>query len=131
MAVHTTQKSATREVQEIIRDLTRENRPQSPLVTHLRRQVANAFVMYMNYKHYHWQTFGPHFRELHKLFDKFAEEVHETIDPLAERTRMIGQDPPGTLAEIQQLATVTNTTRAVTMRDMIQEARRNALIVIE
>jgi len=46
-----------------------------------------------NYKHYHWQIHGV-----------------ETLDPLAERVRMIGQDPP--------------------LHDMLQEADRNVLSVV-
>ena len=59
---------------------------------HLQRQVANAFVLYANYKHYHWQTFGPFFWDLHLMFDEFATDVLGTVDELAERIRMIGQD---------------------------------------
>jgi hypothetical protein len=53
-------------------------------------QVANAFVLYANYKNYHWQTFGLLFRDLHLMFDEFAKEVLETNDELAEGIRMIG-----------------------------------------
>jgi DNA-binding ferritin-like protein len=38
----------------IARELSRENSPDNPVVRELRRQVANAFVLYANYKHYHW-----------------------------------------------------------------------------
>ena len=92
-----------RELSTAIEELSRENTPESPVVQDLRRQTANAFVLYANYKHYHWQTYGPHFRDLHKLFDKFAEEVLETLDPLAERVRMIGPDPPAHPLEMTDL----------------------------
>jgi DNA-binding ferritin-like protein len=82
------------EVQSLTHELSRENSPASPVVQELRRQVANTFVLYANYKHYHWQTYGPLFRDLHKLFDEFAHDVLATLDELAERVRMIGQDPP-------------------------------------
>ena len=55
------------DVHSIKQELSRENRPDSPVVQELRRQAANAFVLYANYKHYHWQTYGPLFRDLHKL----------------------------------------------------------------
>jgi starvation-inducible DNA-binding protein len=112
-------------------ELTRENTQNSPIVQDLRRQVANAFVLYANYKHYHWQTFGPLFRDLHKLFDELAGEVLGTVDELAERVRMIGQDPPARLVEISDLATVTPAAPHSTMREMIEEADRNALMVIK
>jgi starvation-inducible DNA-binding protein len=110
--------------------LTRENTPESPVVQALRTQAANAFVLYANYKHYHWQTYGPLFRDLHKLFDKFADEVLSTLDEFAERVRMIGQDPPAHLLEAADLATVAQAAVGTNMREMIEEANRNALLVV-
>ena len=118
-------------VQSITRELSRENHPDSPVVQDLRRQAANAFLLYANYKHYHWQTYGPLFRDLHKLFDKFAAEVLGTLDELAERVRMIGPDPPAHLIEAADLATVAVAAPHSTMREMVEEANRNALVVIK
>ncbi len=112
-------------------DLSKENRPDSPIVRDLQRQTANAFMLYANYKHYHWQTYGPLFRDLHKLFDELAAEVLATLDELAERIRMIGQDPPAHLLESAELASVAAATTPASMRDMIEEADRNLLVVIQ
>jgi len=122
--------SKPREVDKMVRDVSRENTPDSPVVQALRRQTANAFVLYANYKHYHWQTFGPLFRDLHKLFDELALEVLATVDEFAERVRMIGQDPPAHLLESASLASVAPTDAHTTMREMVEEGRRNLLIVI-
>ena len=119
------------DTQVATQELTRENTQNSPIVQELRRQVANAFVLYANYKHYHWQTFGPLFRDLHKLFDELAGDVLGSIDELAERVRMIGQDPPARLVEISDLASVSQAAPHSTMREMIEEADRNALTVIK
>jgi len=35
----------------------------NPVVTALRREQASALVFYLNYKKFHWLTFGPHFRD--------------------------------------------------------------------
>jgi starvation-inducible DNA-binding protein len=112
------------------RELTVENSPKNPVVTALRRQVANGFVLYANNKVYHWQTYGPLFRDLHALFDEFAHEILGSIDQLAERVRMIGQDPPGQLTEILELASVTGAGSYERLRDMVEEADRNALLII-
>jgi starvation-inducible DNA-binding protein len=117
--------------ESIAHELTRENTPDNPVVQELRRQVANAFVLYMNYKHYHWQTYGPLFRDLHKLFDSLAKDVLGTIDELAERVRMIGQDPPAHLLETADLASVAAAAPHSTMREMVEEADKNLLIVIK
>ena len=122
--------TATSSVESIVRELSAENRAESPLVEHLARQVANAFVLYTNYKHYHWQTYGPLFRDLHRLFDELAHDVLDSIDGLAERIRMIGQDPPSQLIQLSDLASVSAAAPHATMREMVEEANRNALIVI-
>ncbi|MBP7570852.1 MAG: DNA starvation/stationary phase protection protein [Acidobacteria bacterium] len=111
--------------------LTAENTADSPIVQGLKAQVANAFLLYLNYKHYHWQTFGPHFRDLHRLFDEFAEEVLAGIDPLAERIRMIGQDPPARPNELADLASVSIAAPHSNMREMVEEGRQNLIGVIK
>jgi starvation-inducible DNA-binding protein len=128
----TTHKSANpTAVPSATHELSRDNHPDSAVVEELRRQVANAFVLYANYKHYHWQTYGPLFRDLHKLFDRLATDVLPTLDELAERVRMIGQDPPAHLIEAADLASVAAAAPHSTMREMVEEADRRLLVVIK
>lgn len=115
----------------IAKELNENNKPGNDVVVGLQRQVANAFIVYLNYKHYHWQTFGPSFRDLHRLFDEFAAEVYGTIDEMAERIRMIGQDPVSRIEEIQDTATIGSAKKSSTMRQMIEEADQNALVTIK
>jgi starvation-inducible DNA-binding protein len=115
----------------LAQEISKTNAPDNPVVEQLQRQVANAFVLYLNYKHYHWQSYGPMFRDLHLLFDEFAKAVLETADELAERVRMIGQDPIAGPHELMATASVKVAERKQTMRDMIQEADNNLLIVIK
>ena len=112
-------------------EISKDNKPTSDVVEHLQRQVANAFVLYANYKHYHWQTFGPLFRDLHLMFDEFATEVLATVDDFAERLRMIGQDPVFRPEEVERIATVNVSGDAGNMREMIAEADANLLVVIK
>ena len=124
-------KSAASREQRLADDISKENKPTSDVVEHLQRQVANAFVLYANYKHYHWQTFGPLFRDLHLMFDEFAQAVLATVDDFAERLRMIGQDPIFRPEEVENAATVQVSREATTMREMIEEADSNLLVVIK
>jgi len=117
--------------QTLAKDLSQENRQDHPVVQHLQREVANAFVLYANYKHYHWQTFGPLFRDLHLMFDEFAKHVLGTIDEMAERIRMIGQDRQSVqLKQYQQNATIQSAQAGQSMREMVEQADANLLIVI-
>ena len=98
-------------VQEDVKAISRDRE----LVEPLQKQVANALVLYMNYKHYHWQTSGPLFRDLHLLFDEFANAVLETVDEFAERIRMIG--PDADVDDLVQEALITVVRRAATLRE--------------
>lgn len=116
--------------QAVEREISRENRPDSEVVQSLQRQVANAFVLYSNYKHYHWQTYGPLFRDLHLLFDELAKGVLDTVDEFAERIRMIGQDPIFSAQQVLDNASVKVALSDLNVRQMIEEARQNLAIVI-
>lgn len=111
--------------------ISQENAPDNTVVMQLQRQVANAYLLYTNYKHYHWQTYGPLFRDLHLLFDEFAKAVLQTTDQFAERIRMIGQDPLSSPLEMVETATVQVAARKNTMRSMITEADANLRMVIK
>jgi starvation-inducible DNA-binding protein len=103
----------------------------SDIVAELQLQVANALVLYMNYKHYHWQVYGPLFRDLHLLFDEFATQTLETIDDFAERIRMIGEDPVSDPREIVNLTTMSIAAKGKrTMREFIDEADENVKKII-
>src|SRR6266705_3394104 len=120
-----------RQHETLAAEVSQENSASNAVVAHLQRQVANAFVLYMNYKRYHWQTYGPLFRDLHLLFDEFATAVLATVDDFAERVRMIGQNPIANPEEILKTATVKVAERDQTLRQMIGEADVNLLVVIK
>jgi len=65
----------------------------NPVVAALQREQASALVLFLNYKKYHWLTFGPHFRDYHLLFEEHANQVLESIDELAERALMVDGKP--------------------------------------
>jgi starvation-inducible DNA-binding protein len=123
---------AQTKAQSVSEEISKTNEPHSPVVMQLQRQVANAYMLYHNYKHYHWNTYGPHFRDLHLFFDELADAVLKTTDGFAERIRMIGQDPIFSPGDIIETATVKAADPAnFTMRDMITEADRQLLTVIK
>lgn len=52
--------------------------------------LADSFALYLKTKNYHWHVQGPHFRELHLLFDEQAAQILATTDLIAERVRKNG-----------------------------------------
>lgn len=92
------------------------------VIAALNRQQANALVAYLNYKKYHWLTFGPLFRDLHLLFEEQGNEVFATIDELAERSLMIDGSPVADPAQYLPTATVQPSEGQLSVREMVAEA---------
>lgn len=101
------------------------------VIPHLLREQANAVHLYLQYKGYHWNVAGPLFRDLHLLFDEHAGMVFETIDPLAERQRMLGGAAQYTMADLSAASVLPKETGLPpTTRGMVErliEAHREVI----
>jgi starvation-inducible DNA-binding protein len=73
------------------------------LIGHL---LADAHVLYIKSRKYHWNVVGPHFQQLHKLFEDQYTQLEAEIDLLAERIRSLGGEAPGTMAEFLEAASL-------------------------
>ena len=114
----------------LAREAPHNTEPGGLVVEHLHKQVANALILYANYKHYHWQAFGPFFRDLHLLFDDFANSVLATADEFAERLRMMGEDPIFDYRAMLDMSRVKPSRPGETMKQMVKEAGDNLRSVI-
>ncbi len=97
----------------------------------LRQSQANATVMYLNSKRYHWFTFGPAFRDVHLFWDEVAAAALAEIDPLAERNRMLDGDPLSTPKEIEAACTVVIADGKPSIREMFEEGLSNERLIIK
>lgn len=104
--------------------------PTGGVVATLNREQANALVSYLNYKKYHWLTFGPLFRDLHLLFEEHANQVHDMVDELAERALMLDGQPLSDPARYLPTATVTPSSGGKNVDEMLEEALANHDVVI-
>jgi starvation-inducible DNA-binding protein len=60
------------------------------LVDSLNGLLADLFTLYVKTKNFHWHVSGPHFRDLHLLFDEQGAEIFALTDIVAERVRKNG-----------------------------------------
>lgn len=67
------------------------------VVNLLNQDLADAYLLVVKTKKYHWDVVGPQFRDLHKLWQEHYEDLTENIDSIAERVRMLGGFPVGTM----------------------------------
>src|SRR5258705_4804666 len=66
--------------------------------------LADAHVLYIKTRKFHWNVAGESFMELHKLFEKQYKQLEEAIDEIAERINKLGTNTPGTLEEFLKLS---------------------------
>ncbi|MEI6562224.1 MAG: DNA starvation/stationary phase protection protein Dps [Verrucomicrobiota bacterium] len=63
----------------------------------LNAQLADTADLYSQTKQAHWNVKGPHFMQLHLLFDQLAEALFPWIDTIAERATALGGMATGTV----------------------------------
>jgi starvation-inducible DNA-binding protein len=84
--------------------------------------LADAYVLYLKTKNFHWHLSGPHFRDYHLMFDEQAEAIFATTDELAERVRKIGERTITSLADCIALSQLKEQSSAdLTPGDMLRE----------
>ncbi|TVP62232.1 MAG: DNA starvation/stationary phase protection protein [Nodularia sp. (in: Bacteria)] len=84
--------------------LTEEQR--QGVINLLNQDLADAYVLIVKTKKYHWDVVGPQFRSLHELWEEHYEKLTENIDALAERIRALGGFPVGTMEGFLKIATL-------------------------
>jgi starvation-inducible DNA-binding protein len=63
----------------------------------LNRDLADAYLLLVKTKKFHWDIVGPQFLTLHKLWEEHYNILTENIDACAERVRTLGGYPIGTM----------------------------------
>ena len=75
------------------------DRQREAVVTMLNTLLADEFVLYTKTRRFHWNVEGPHFSELHALFERQYEVLERVVDDVAERVRALGGIAFGSLEE--------------------------------
>lgn len=100
------------------------------LAERINRLVADAYLLYVKTKNFHWHVSGPNFRDFHEMLDEQSEQILESIDPLAERVRKLGQPTLRSLAQILALTSLNENERDfVSPYDMLVELMQDNVAV--
>jgi starvation-inducible DNA-binding protein len=101
-------------------DLNREG--VAEITAEMRRLLADAFVLYLKTKNFHWHMTGRHFRDYHLLLDEQAEQIFAMTDDIAERARKIGGTTLRSIGDISRHQRLTdNNDESVTPNGMLAE----------
>jgi starvation-inducible DNA-binding protein len=94
------------------------------LIPELDKHVASLFVLFHQYQKHHWLVEGPQFMDLHKFLQKNYEEVHESVDQIAERITALGGIPTSNPVEQAKIAYVQHEPEGTfRIRDMLERDR--------
>lgn len=76
----------------------------APLIGSLYNLLAEATAFYLKAHGAHWNVVGDDFATYHDLFGEIYEDVHGSLDPIAENLRKLNSPAP---AELKDLARMT------------------------
>ena len=85
----------------------------------LNKLVANLTVLYTKLHSFHWYVKGRSFYTLHEVFEKYYDNVTETLDEVAERLLAVGGRPVSTLKGALELATIEEASEEETTEQMV------------
>jgi starvation-inducible DNA-binding protein len=68
--------------------------------------LADTFALYFKTHAYHWNVTGPHFPQLHALFQEQYTEMWNALDEIAERIRALGAFPPAGAVALAQKSNI-------------------------
>ncbi|MDD3445783.1 MAG: DNA starvation/stationary phase protection protein [Zavarzinia sp.] len=83
--------------------------------------LADTFTAYLKVHNYHWNVTGPQFRQLHSVFDEQYTELHDSVDEIAERIRVLGYKAPGSLAAFAKLTSIGEAAEGATPDEMVRD----------
>ena len=82
--------------------------------------LADTAIVYYKTHGFHWNVESSNFYGLHIMFEKFYNEVWESLDEIAERIRAIGGKAPPSLRALLNCATLPETENTPTDLVMVE-----------
>jgi len=98
-------------------------------ITNRLRMAANSYSLYFKTHSYHWNVEGPHFKQLHDIFETQYTELWNAVDDIAERIRALDDYAPSTHASLAKLSSIEEKETPPHWKEMIGDlARGNELL---
>ncbi|MDO6738793.1 Dps family protein [Wenyingzhuangia sp. 2_MG-2023] len=91
------------------------------IVSALNKLLASYHVHYQKLRNFHWNVVGPDFFEIHEKFETQYNIVKLNIDEVAERIRVFGKKPIGTLTSYLETSKITEIHDPLTATEMVKE----------
>jgi starvation-inducible DNA-binding protein len=113
---------------EMMTGFTAEQRGET--AASLTKLLADTYALYLKTHGYHWNVRGPHFAELHTLFETQYKELWGAIDVLAERIRALGEFAPQGYGAFANLTSIKDGDPERPAERMVEELMRDQETVV-
>ena len=87
----------------------------------LAKILATTYTLYLKTQNFHWNVTGPHFHDLHSLFQSQYEALSEAIDEIAERIRALDSFAPGTFTTFLKHSSIKEASGNPKAKDMVRQ----------
>jgi len=81
------------------------------LADNLKVLLASTQSFAIKSQNFHWNIEGSDFPQYHEFYDTLYNDVHGTIDPIAEYIRILGHYTPGSLQRYSELTIIEDQVR--------------------
>lgn len=92
-----TYKEKLYEISEVKPDIGIKGSNSEEVVEELNELLSNHFILFVKIWNFHWTMVSKRFNGMHKFFNDLYDKYFENIDNIAERIRMLGGRPIGSL----------------------------------
>lgn len=91
------------------------------LVHALCKCLADTFVLHTKTLAFHWNVVGPNFYGLHKLTEEQYQDLHQAMDSIAERIRILGFVAPQAGSFLISTSALEEAKEDMTSEEMIRD----------
>ncbi|WIO75271.1 Dps family protein [Porticoccaceae bacterium LTM1] len=107
-----------------------DNAAREQIANGVSKVLADSYTLYLMTHNFHWNVTGPHFRDLHLLFEEQYTELATAVDEIAERIRTLGYPAPGTYKQYVALSSIQEIDGIPAAFDMVRHlAEANEAVV--
>lgn len=99
--------------------------------TELSKLLADTYALYLQTQNFHWNVIGPHFRQLHLMFEEQYGQLAEAVDEIAERIRSLDLPAPATFAAFDAMKSIEDVSGVPTSDQMVSILAENHQKVIK
>ena len=92
---------------------------------------ANLYALYLKTQNYHWHVVGPHFKQLHSLFEEQYMLLEKIIDSVAERMVTLEFVVPANFMPILELRTMSDGNHKLSGHEMVIDLKHDHEVLLK